>query len=218
MGCVGITHTATLTDTVTHGRSFALFVGVSQKEAAYADSDGYVYSRWGSPTTEAAAMQVAALEAPHGVAAEDVHTMVFSSGMSAITAALISALQSGDHAIFPQCVYGGTHEFLSEFAPRWGIEVSFVDAQRGPVAYAEARVVRRGRSGRWRRTNTARNERVRRPLLVRRHSNARSNEDPGVARRTNERPPRPTPPPWGRRRGRTRACCTPRRLRTPRAG
>lgn len=63
--------------------------------------------------------------------------MLFSSGMAAITASLMAVLKSGDHAVFPFTVYGGTHEFLVEFAKDWGIEVSFVDAT-DPAQYAAA--------------------------------------------------------------------------------
>jgi len=97
-----------------------------KKEAPYADGDGYVYGRWGSPTNEGAARQLAALE---GVGPGDAGgCMLFSSGMSAITAALMATLKAGDHAIFPYTVYGGTHEFLVQFAQHWGIEYSFVDS------------------------------------------------------------------------------------------
>lgn len=107
-----------------------------KKEAAYTDQDGFVYSRWGSPTNEAAAKQIAALE---GVDAKG-GTMLFGSGMSGITSALMSTLKAGDHAVFPYTVYGGTHEFIKEFAIHWGIEVDFIDAagKNGPDAYKAA--------------------------------------------------------------------------------
>ena len=63
--------------------------------------------------------------------------MLFSSGMAAITGALMAVLKAGDHAVFPYTVYGGTHEFLVEFATKWGVEISFVDATR-PEEYAKA--------------------------------------------------------------------------------
>lgn len=47
--------------------------------------------------------------------------MLFSSGMAAITGALSAVLRSGDHLVAPFTVYGGTHEFLVEFAQHWGI-------------------------------------------------------------------------------------------------
>ncbi|KAL7520208.1 hypothetical protein ACHAWX_004949 [Stephanocyclus meneghinianus] len=107
-----------------------------KKEAAFTDEDGFVYSRWGSPTNEACARQIAALEGvrEHG------GTMLFGSGMSGITSALMSVLKAGDHAVFPYTVYGGTHEFLKEFAVHWGVEIDFIDGagKQGPEAYRAA--------------------------------------------------------------------------------
>ena len=107
-----------------------------KKEAAFTDDDGFVYSRWGSPTNEACARQIAALE---GVQ-EQGGTMLFGSGMSGITSALMSVLKAGDHAVFPYTVYGGTHEFLKEFAVHWGVEIDFIDGAgaQGPEAYKAA--------------------------------------------------------------------------------
>ena len=65
-----------------------------KKEAAYTDDDGFVYSRWGSPTNEACAKQIAALEGVEDTGG----TMLFGSGMSAITSSLMSVLKTGDHA------------------------------------------------------------------------------------------------------------------------
>ena len=107
----------------------------AKKESPYADADGYVYGRWGSPTNEGAARQVAALE---GIGpADDGGCMLFSSGMSAITGALTATLKKGDHAIFPYTVYGGTHEFLVEFLRHWGVEYTLVDST-DPQNYAKA--------------------------------------------------------------------------------
>lgn len=108
-----------------------------KRESAFTDDDGFVYSRWGSPTNEACARQIAALE---GVDGERGGTMLFGSGMSGITSALMSVLKTGDHAVFPYTVYGGTHEFLKEFAVHWGIEIDFVDGAgtQGPEAYKSA--------------------------------------------------------------------------------
>jgi len=107
----------------------------SKLEAPYADGDGYVYGRWGSPTNEGAARQLAALE---GVGPDSPGgCMLFTSGMSAITGALMAVLKSGDHALVPYAVYGGTNEFLVQFAQDWGIEYTLVDAT-DPDAYARA--------------------------------------------------------------------------------
>ena len=50
----------------------------AKREQPYADGDGYVYGRWGSPTNEGAARQLAALE---GIGpADEGGCMIFSSG------------------------------------------------------------------------------------------------------------------------------------------
>jgi methionine-gamma-lyase len=112
-----------------------------KREAPYTDDDGFVYSRWGAPTNEAAAVQIAALEGvddPNKGALGK--CLLFNSGMSAITSALMAVLRAGDHAIFPYTVYGGTHEFAENFCKEWGIEVTYVDASgvNGPENYKKA--------------------------------------------------------------------------------
>mmetsp|Transcript_16897 Transcript_16897/g.24772 ORF Transcript_16897/g.24772 Transcript_16897/m.24772 type:complete len:515 (+) Transcript_16897:150-1694(+) len=111
-----------------------------KREAPYTDEDGFVYSRWGSPTGEAAALQIAALEGVDDVEKGLGSCLLFNSGMSAITSSLMAVLRAGDHAIFPYTVYGGTHEFMKDFAEHWGIEVSYVNANgpEGPANYKAA--------------------------------------------------------------------------------
>ena len=54
--------------------------------------------------------------------------LVTASGMAAITAALLSHLAAGEHALVQSTVYGGTATFLTRDAPRMGINTTFVDA------------------------------------------------------------------------------------------
>jgi methionine-gamma-lyase len=106
----------------------------AKHEAPYADGDGYVYGRWGSPTNEGAARQLAALE---GVGPESAGgCMLFSSGMAAITGALSAVLKAGDHVVLPYTVYGGTREWMEDFAKHWGVQFTMVSGT--PQAYAEA--------------------------------------------------------------------------------
>ena len=111
-----------------------------KRESPYTDADGFVYSRWGAPTNEAAAMQIAALEGVDDPEKGLGKCLLFNSGMSAITSALMAVLKAGDHVIVPYTVYGGTHEFLTEFCANWGIELTFVDAAGvdGPENYRKA--------------------------------------------------------------------------------
>jgi cystathionine beta-lyase/cystathionine gamma-synthase len=69
------------------------------KEGAFTDDDGFVYSRWGSPTNEACARQIYALEGADE--RKGGGTLLFGSGMSGITSAVMSVLKAGDHCVFP---------------------------------------------------------------------------------------------------------------------
>ena len=51
-----------------------------------------------------------------------------ASGMGAIATVLLSLAGAGDHVVAQRDLYGGTHSLLAHTAPRFGIEVSFVDA------------------------------------------------------------------------------------------
>lgn len=71
-----------------------------------------------TPNQEVVATKVAALE--HAESA-----LPFSSGMAAITTSLFAFLESGDHVVFQNEIYGGTHHLIHEEFARYGIEYSF---------------------------------------------------------------------------------------------
>lgn len=54
--------------------------------------------------------------------------VVTASGMAAITTALMSVLNAGDHVLFQRSLYGGTHAFAVNDLPAMGIAFDFVDA------------------------------------------------------------------------------------------
>jgi len=54
--------------------------------------------------------------------------LVAASGMAAITAVLLTFLESGDHLLAHKSLYGGTQTFLSQDAPRFGCEHTPIDA------------------------------------------------------------------------------------------
>ena len=68
-------------------------------------------------------------------------TVATSSGMAAVTTILLSLMRAGDHLIASDCLYGGTHDFLTGPAAGLGWSVSFVDAGR-PETWAAARTER----------------------------------------------------------------------------
>jgi cystathionine beta-lyase/cystathionine gamma-synthase len=64
-----------------------------------------------------------------------------SSGMAAVTTILLSLMKAGDHLLASDCLYGGTHDFLTEHAADLGWSFSFVDAGR-PETWEAARTER----------------------------------------------------------------------------
>jgi cystathionine beta-lyase/cystathionine gamma-synthase len=61
-----------------------------------------------------------------------------ASGMAAVTTTLLSLLRAGDHLLASDCLYGGTHDFLTNHAADLGWSHSFVDVHR-PESWAAAR-------------------------------------------------------------------------------
>jgi cystathionine beta-lyase/cystathionine gamma-synthase len=61
--------------------------------------------------------------------------------MAAVTTTLLSIMRAGDHLLAGDCLYGGTHNFLTEHAEDLGWTYSFVDVHR-PETWAAARTPR----------------------------------------------------------------------------
>lgn len=64
-----------------------------------------------------------------------------ASGMAAVTTILLSLLRSGDHFLISDCLYGGTHDFITHHAKELGWSYSFVDA-RDPSSWGAAETAR----------------------------------------------------------------------------
>lgn len=79
----------------------------------------YIYSRYSNPTVRAVEEKLASLE-------EGQEALAFSSGMGAISTALLAFLQKGDKVVAMQDLYGGTYALLKNEMPRLGVDVSFV--------------------------------------------------------------------------------------------
>jgi cystathionine beta-lyase/cystathionine gamma-synthase len=60
-----------------------------------------------------------------------------SSGMAAITTALLTVLRHGDHLLAGDVLYGGTHDFITHHAADLGWSYTLVDTTR-PETWAEA--------------------------------------------------------------------------------
>jgi cystathionine beta-lyase/cystathionine gamma-synthase len=56
--------------------------------------------------------------------------LVTSSGMAAISTALLTVLSAGDHLLIQDSLYGGTHDFVTKDLGSFGITFDFVNADR----------------------------------------------------------------------------------------
>ena len=82
-------------------------------------SSAYIYTRYGNPTLRVAEDKIAALEgAEAGV--------VTSSGMAAISSALLGVLKQGDELISTAQLYGGSYRLMRDIFPDLGITVRHV--------------------------------------------------------------------------------------------
>lgn len=79
----------------------------------------YDYSRSGNPTRQALEDTIAKLENGN-------RGFAFSSGMAAISSAFM-LLESGDHVLVSEDVYGGTYRFITELLGKFGIDHTFVN-------------------------------------------------------------------------------------------
>jgi cystathionine beta-lyase/cystathionine gamma-synthase len=53
--------------------------------------------------------------------------LVTASGMAAISTALLALLSSGDHLLAQDCLYGGTHDFITRDLPSMGVAYDFIE-------------------------------------------------------------------------------------------
>jgi len=91
---------------------------------------GNIYTRLMNPTTDVFEKRIAALEGGVG-------GLCFSSGMSAITAAVLNICRAGQHIVSSNSLYGGTVTLFSQTFAKLGIEVTFVDPKE-PENFAKA--------------------------------------------------------------------------------
>lgn len=91
---------------------------------------GNIYTRLMNPTTAVLEARVAELEG--GVAG-----VAVASGMAAITYAIQSVAQSGDHILACETLYGGTHTLFTHTLSKFGIDVTLIDT-RDPQNVAKA--------------------------------------------------------------------------------
>jgi len=95
------------------------------------NEERFIYSRFGNPTTSMAAEIIASLEAlwlndEKGNPLE-LKAILHASRQTAIATMFFSNLSAGDSVLSHYSLYGGTHEFLFDILPKYGIHSLIAD-------------------------------------------------------------------------------------------
>jgi cystathionine beta-lyase/cystathionine gamma-synthase len=85
--------------------------------------NGYLYSRYENPTVVAVEQKLAAVDGAEV-------SLLFSSGMAAISTALITLLKSGDEILCCSAIYGGTFHIIEDLLPKLGITHRFIPLEQ----------------------------------------------------------------------------------------
>lgn len=84
--------------------------------------DVFLYSRGNNPTVDILRKKLAALDG-----AED--CLVFNNGAAATTAAVLSHMKAGDHAVCVRNPYTWVSKLFDNILKRYGVEVSYIDGR-----------------------------------------------------------------------------------------
>src|SRR5258707_10559571 len=96
--------------------TFTFSSTAQMKRWAQGKSSAYIYTRYGNPTLKVAEEKIAALEGAEAA-------VVTSSGMAAISSALLGVLKHGDELISTAQLYGGSYRLIRDVFPYIGITV-----------------------------------------------------------------------------------------------
>lgn len=87
---------------------------------------GNVYSRYTNPTVRSFEQRLAAME-------EGEQCVATASGMAAALSVIMALLQSGDHVVCSQDVFGSTRVMMDKYITKFGVSVTYV-----PLAHLDA--------------------------------------------------------------------------------
>ncbi|MFL5296999.1 MAG: O-succinylhomoserine sulfhydrylase [Phenylobacterium sp.] len=102
-------------------QSFAYDSAAAANARFAGDDPGFIYQRFGNPTTQMFEDRLALLEGAELCRAT-------ASGMSAVHVALTGLLKAGDHLVAGRALFGSCRWIISEWLPRFGVEATYVDA------------------------------------------------------------------------------------------
>jgi O-succinylhomoserine sulfhydrylase len=93
-----------------------------EMRAAFADeSDDNIYSRFSNPNVQEFIDRMCALEGAEAGYAT-------ASGMAAVFGSFMALLKSGDHLLSCRALFGSTHNIITKYLGKYGIQYSYVDA------------------------------------------------------------------------------------------
>lgn len=95
-----------------------------EMRAAFADeNDNNIYSRFSNPNVQEFVDRMCVLEGAEAGYAT-------ASGMSAVFASFMTFLKAGDHLLCCQAIFGSTHTVVTKYLPKYGIEYTYVAADK----------------------------------------------------------------------------------------
>ncbi len=114
------THLGEIKDEQFKGAVSPIYLSTSY---AFEDVETKRYPRYfNTPNQEALCKKIARLEKGES-------SLIFGSGMAAISTTLFAFLQKGDHIVLQRTLYGGTANLVNEEFTKHGIEFSYVEKQ-----------------------------------------------------------------------------------------
>jgi cystathionine beta-lyase/cystathionine gamma-synthase len=105
--------------------TFAFGSSAEMRRFLDGDDELFLYTRYANPTVRELERAIAALEGAEAA-------LALSSGMAAMTTALLSLVRSGDEVLGSASLYGGTLRLLTETLPRFGVTSRLVSLEDLP--------------------------------------------------------------------------------------
>ncbi len=119
--------TGALTTPLYQSSTFSYFNAQAGKERFAGQAPGFIYSRFGNPTTAELEQKLAALEGAD-------EALVVASGMAAVSAIMYALADSGDEVAYIGPLYGGTDAFLKQTFSRAGIKITAYESDQALLA------------------------------------------------------------------------------------
>lgn len=95
-----------------------------EMRAVFADEiDANIYTRFSNPSVQEFIDKICVLEGAEAGFAT-------ASGMSAVFASFMALMKQGDHLLCCRSIFGSTNTVVSKFLPKFGIEYTYVDADK----------------------------------------------------------------------------------------